>query len=56
VWPIKGLLPFRQGIQGPFLASPCELLELSAHPFVTHVHLQYEIIGRRAITSVTSHT
>jgi hypothetical protein len=30
--------------------SPQELLELSTHPFVTHVHLQYQTAERRAIT------
>jgi hypothetical protein len=30
--------------------SPRELLEPSAHPIVTHVHLQFQTIGRRAIT------
>jgi hypothetical protein len=28
-----------------------ELLKLSAHPFVTHVHLQYQTVGCKAITS-----
>jgi hypothetical protein len=31
--------------------SPCELLELSAHPIVTSVHLQYQTTECRAITS-----
>ncbi len=48
---IKGPLPFRQGVRDPFPPSPHELLELSAHPFVTPVHLQYQTAGRRAITS-----
>jgi hypothetical protein len=34
-----------------FPTSPRELLELSAHPIVTSVHLQYQIAGRMAITS-----
>jgi hypothetical protein len=34
-----------------FPVSPRKLLELSAHPFVTPVHLQYQTTGRRAITS-----
>jgi hypothetical protein len=38
-------------VQDPFLPSPCELLEHSAHPFVTPVHLQSQIAGHRAITS-----
>jgi hypothetical protein len=29
---------------------PCELLELSTHPIVTYVHLQYQITGHMAIT------
>jgi hypothetical protein len=48
---IKGPLPFKQGIRDPFPSSPHELLELSAHPFVTLVQLQYQTDGRRAITS-----
>jgi hypothetical protein len=34
-----------------FPPSPRELLELSAYPIVTSVHLQYQTDGRRAITS-----
>jgi hypothetical protein len=34
-----------------FLPSPHELIELSSHPIVTYVHLQYQTAGRRAITS-----
>jgi hypothetical protein len=34
-----------------FPSSPYELLELSAHPIVTSVHLQYQNAERRAITS-----
>jgi hypothetical protein len=34
-----------------FPLSQHELLELSAHPIVTSVHLQYQIAGRRAISS-----
>jgi hypothetical protein len=34
-----------------FHPSLHELLELSAHPIVTTVHLQYQNAGRRAITS-----
>jgi hypothetical protein len=34
-----------------FSLSPRELLELSAYPFITPVHLQYQITGRSAITS-----
>jgi hypothetical protein len=30
--------------------SPHELLKLSTRPFVTHVHLQYQTTGHRAIT------
>jgi hypothetical protein len=33
-----------------FLPSLHELLELSAHPIITTIHLQYQIAGRRAIT------
>jgi hypothetical protein len=47
----KRRLPFRQGVRDPFPPSPRELLELSGHPFVTHVHLQYLTARRRAITS-----
>jgi hypothetical protein len=36
---------------GSFLPSPCELLELSTHPIVTYVHLQYQTVGRRTISS-----
>jgi hypothetical protein len=49
--PIKGPLPFRQGVRDLFPPSPRELLELPVHPFVRHVHLQYQAAGRRAITS-----
>jgi hypothetical protein len=49
--PIKGPLSFRQGVRDPFPTSPHKLLELSAQPFVTPVHLQYQAIGRRVITS-----
>jgi hypothetical protein len=38
------------GARDPFLPSPHELLKLSTHPFVTLVHLQYQITGRMAIT------
>jgi hypothetical protein len=48
---IKGPLPFRQGVRDPFPPSPHEVLKLSAHPFVTPVHLQYQAAGHRAITS-----
>jgi hypothetical protein len=34
-----------------FSPSPRELLELSAHPIVTSIHLQYQSAERRAITS-----
>jgi hypothetical protein len=34
-----------------FPLSPRELLELSAHPFVTPIHLQYQTTGCRAIIS-----
>jgi hypothetical protein len=34
-----------------FLPSPHELLELSAHPIVISVHVQYQTAERRAITS-----
>jgi hypothetical protein len=34
-----------------FSPSLNELLKLSAHPIVTVVHLQYQTVGRRAITS-----
>jgi hypothetical protein len=34
-----------------FSPSPCGLLELSAHPIETSVHLQYQTTGCRAITS-----
>jgi hypothetical protein len=33
-----------------FLLSPRELLELSAHPIVTSIHLQYQTTGCSAIT------
>jgi hypothetical protein len=33
-----------------FPPSLSELLELSAHLIVTTVHLQYQIVGRRAVT------
>jgi hypothetical protein len=36
---------------GPFAPSPRELLELSAHPIVTSIHLQYQTDGHRAISS-----
>jgi hypothetical protein len=36
------------GARDPFPPSRHELLELSAHTFVTHVHLQYQTAGRRA--------
>jgi hypothetical protein len=49
--PIKGPLPFWQGARDPFAPSPRELLELSAHPFVTPIHLQYQTVGRRVIIS-----
>jgi hypothetical protein len=39
------------GYEINFPLSPRELLELSTHPIVTHVHLQYQAVGRRAITS-----
>jgi hypothetical protein len=48
---IKGPLPFRQGVQDHFPPSPREILELSAQPNVTSVHLQYQTAGHRAITS-----
>jgi hypothetical protein len=48
---MKGPLPFWQEVRDPFPTSPCELLELYAHSFVTPVHLQYQTTGRRAITS-----
>jgi hypothetical protein len=47
---VKGLLPFRQEARDHFPLSPRELLELSAHPIITTVHLQYQITGCRAIT------
>jgi hypothetical protein len=34
-----------------FPPSPRELLELSAHPIVTSIHLQYQTTEHRAITS-----
>jgi hypothetical protein len=34
-----------------FPPSPRELLELSTHPIITFVHLQYQTAGRRTITS-----
>jgi hypothetical protein len=34
-----------------FPPSPHELLELSAHPIVTSIHLQYQTARRSAITS-----
>jgi hypothetical protein len=40
-----------QEAQDLFLPSPHELLELSAHPFVTLVHLQYQTARHMAITS-----
>jgi hypothetical protein len=43
--------PSGKGYEMQFPLSPRELLELSAHPFVTPVHLQYQTTGRRAITS-----
>jgi hypothetical protein len=44
-------LPFRQKTQEHFPISLNELLELFAHPIVTTVHLHYQTVGRRAITS-----
>jgi hypothetical protein len=38
-----------------FPPSPCELLELSAHPIVTSIYLQYQTIERMAITSKEGH-
>jgi hypothetical protein len=40
-----------QGVRDHFPPSPHELLELSTHPIVTSVDLQYQIAGHRAITS-----
>jgi hypothetical protein len=34
-----------------FPSSQRELLELSVHPIVTSIHLQYQTAGCRAITS-----
>jgi hypothetical protein len=39
-----------KGVRDPF-PPPHELLDLSANPFVTPVHLQYQTAGHRAITS-----
>jgi hypothetical protein len=39
------------GVRDSFPLSPRELLELSAHLFVTPVHLQYEAAEYKAITS-----
>jgi hypothetical protein len=47
----KRRLPFRQGVRDPFPPLPRELLELSGHPFVTPIHLQYLTARRSAITS-----
>jgi hypothetical protein len=47
----KGSLPLRKGVRDPIPPSPCKLVELSAHPFVTPLHLQYQAIRRRAIIS-----
>jgi hypothetical protein len=44
-------LPFRYGVRDPFPLSPHKLLEHSARPFVTLVHLQSQTAGCRAITS-----
>jgi hypothetical protein len=41
----------RAGGTRRFPPSHSELLELSAHPIVTNVHIQYQTAGRRAITS-----
>jgi hypothetical protein len=38
------------GVTRSFPPSPRELLELSAHPIVTFVHLQYQTARRRAFT------
>jgi hypothetical protein len=47
----KRIPTLQSGVRDPFLPSPRELLEFSAHPFVTFVHLQYQAAGHRAITS-----
>jgi hypothetical protein len=52
----KSPLPFKQGVPDPFPPSPRELPELSAHPFVTPVHLQYQAAGCMAITSKPLHS
>jgi hypothetical protein len=49
---IKGPLPFRKEVRDHFPLSPCELLEFSSHPIVTTVHLQYQTVGCRPITSM----
>jgi hypothetical protein len=47
----KRPLSFRPGVRDHFPLSPCELLELSTHPIMTTVHLQYQTTRPRAITS-----
>jgi hypothetical protein len=47
---INAPYPSGRGYEIYFPFSPYELLELSAHPFVTPVHLQSQTNGRRAIT------
>jgi hypothetical protein len=47
----KRITTFQAGGTRSFTPSPHELLELSAHPIVNSVNLQYQTAGRRAITS-----
>jgi hypothetical protein len=44
-----------EGTMRSFLLLSCELIELSAHPIITSVHLKNQIVEHMAITSKEGH-